>query len=253
MSIETHWTTEVVRLTVFRFPGVDIANAGWWSDVAGGEPEDVVSKPRTGIYRAEGSFGNGQLVLNIDATRIDWLYAIRQSQEPGDDNLFPALGDYREQHDLFSGAIVPWLAACPPSIRVAYGTNLLEMVEDKSRGYRRLSEFLHSVKLDTENSSDFSYQINRPRPSQVIPELAINRVSKWSVMRRSIGQLTINPATGVARGMAAPPYIVDACRLELDVNTDASRINELPHGELPLLFDELQRLANEIASTGDVP
>lgn len=253
MPIEAHWTTELLRLTVFRFPGVDIASERWWSDVAGGEPDNVVSKPRTGIYRADGPFGSGQLVLSIDPTRIDWLYAVRQSEESGGEDLFPALGEYREQHKLFSRAVLPWLVACPPLTRVAYGTVLLELVNDKSAGYRRLGEFLQNVRLDPDNSSDFSYQINRPRPSQAVQGLTINRLSKWSVMRRSIGQLTVNPATGLALGMAAPPYIADACRLELDVNTDASTTEELPHGELPSIFDELQRLANEIASIGDVP
>ena len=61
-------------------------------------------------------------------------------------------------------------------------------------GYRELGRFLPAVRLD-EDSSDFSYQINRPRRSTVIPELSVNRLSKWSVGKF---QAFVASETGIA-------------------------------------------------------
>jgi hypothetical protein len=44
-----------------------------------------------------------------------------------------------------------------------------------------------------------------------------------------------------------------ATRLELDISTDAEKLDPVPGKQLPVLFDELVGLGLEISVEGDVP
>jgi hypothetical protein len=125
---------------------------------------------------------------------------------------------------------------------------LLRPVEDEKAGYRQLSTFL-PFELDPD-SSDFSYQINRPRPSQALDDLEINRLCKWSVARIRSLRLTLGSGSPIAEAVD----VLTACRLEFDVNTSPKWGQKpLPSEALPALLDELHHLGQEIATEGDKP
>jgi len=130
-----------------------------------------------------------------------------------------------------------WLAGCPPLQRLAFGAVLTRPVDDLLTGYRQISDYLPFVQLDPESSSDFSYQINRPRNSTVISGLRINRFSRWSVAR--VFASTFDTQIG--------------CRVELDINTAQEFQGELPQEKLPVIIQELVDLGKEIAENGDIP
>jgi hypothetical protein len=124
----------------------------------------------------------------------------------------------------------------------------MQPIADPVAGNRLLSQYLHDVKIDIEGSTDLFYQINRRRCSTSdVPDLFVNRLSKWSLS-----------TTGLLSLGGAPEEITIqarqfACRLELDINTVAEFPEELPHSRLSDLFDEFVRLSNEIAQEGDIP
>lgn len=176
------WQAETMRLTAFPGPAARIAEPTWWADLVGEPPEAKISRPRKGGQQEEGIFEGRKLVLVVEPSRIDWLLipADHQDGEMGD---IPTIGSFPEALDAFSQLMLRWFAlgTCPPVRRLAFGAILLQPVEDRQTGYRQISAYLPSVRLDPEGSSDFSYQINRPRDSTSgISGLRINRLSKWS-------------------------------------------------------------------------
>jgi hypothetical protein len=246
------WETQTLRLTAFPSPSAQIIRPTWWRDLMGNEPESSISQPRKGGLQEEGTYENGKLVLVFEPTRIDWLYT------PMDDEKQQAKGflTISPLHDALS-TFIPlmnrWfeLETCPSVQRLALGTVVLQPVQDLRTGYQQLMQYLNSVQLDVDNSSDFLFQINRRRDSTVVPGLRINRLSRWSVasMQRQIISMPI--ASVPTRHEVSPLYF--ACRLELDINTVPEFQDEFDRGRLPSILRELADLGLEIANRGDIP
>jgi hypothetical protein len=137
-----------------------------------------------------------------------------------------------------------------PSIaRLAFGAIVLCPVEDHQTGYQRLNQYV-PVELDPVASSDFIYQINRRRDSNTgIPELVINRLSRWSVAHGTLTNFALGPTGPIAT--SGPTYF--ACRLQLDINTVPGSSTILPGQQIPRIFYELVELGEEIIEKGDIP
>lgn len=246
-----NWQAESLRLTAFVTPSAQVKGEDWWTRIAGTQPETRTAKPALGQMVDAGIFEGNSLTLSIQPGRIDWFLSPDQSKVEDSAVEIRSIGSFREVVGTFLSAMLKWLELCPPIIRLAYGAILLEPVENKEVGYRRLSEYLPSVRVDAEASADFSYQINRPRKSQVkIDGLQINRLSKWSVTSLHSVTLAVGPKLIHQYRSAAQTM---ACRLELDINTPAEIQDELPHDKLGDIFRELTNMGSEIANRGDIP
>lgn len=247
----TAWQAEILRLTAFPGPSARIVEPTWWADLAGEPPEAKSSRPRKGVQQEEGVFEGRKLVLVVEPTRIDWLFTPFDPQEREFD-VVPTIGSFPESLDAFSQLMLRWfeLGTCPSVQRLAFGAILLQPVEDRQTGYQQISAYLSSVRLDPEGSSDFSYQINRPRDSTSgIPGLRINRLSKWSVAAWKTGQFSVRP-TAVQHFLGQAYF---ACRLEMDINTVPDFQDELSREQLPQVFQGLVDLGREIVKEGDIP
>lgn len=243
------WQAINLRLTAFPSPAAQFAEPTWWSDLIGNAPEKRISKPKRLEQQEEGPFEGGNLILSVQPSRIDWVLTTLKEQERGQE--LSVIGSFPVALDKYLKLVVSWLSSrmCPPLERLAFGAILLQPVEDRTTGYRQLSTYVHSVDLDPEGTSDFFYQINRPRESRSgIPGLRINRLSKWSRAGLQDIEVTLAP---VPRQTAGPVRF--ACHLELDINTAHEFRNELPQEQLSQIFQELVDLGKEIASKGDIP
>lgn len=180
---------------------------------------------------------------------MDWLYtADLRKIETG----LPTVGSFPDAVSKFQQLMYRWLSECPPITRLAFGTILLQSVGSRIEGYERIAKHLPFVKLDGENSSEFAYQINRPRASNNINALQINRLSKWSVMAMQHIRFEILVGQGTVAQQAPLGEGKSACRLELDINTSPAFSGELPKEWVLPIFDELIALGKEIAERGDV-
>lgn len=248
----TVWQSELLRLTVFPSPSNAKVNSSWWSELLGQAPDTEVSRPRLGTTRVEGPFGNGKLVLDIKPTRIDWLF-VPINLEDDEVGEFPTIGLFDKALPLFSELMNRWfgLESCPVVQRLAFGAVLVQPVSDRKVGYQRIAQYLSSVQLDTDNSHDFAYQINRPRLSQssIAANLRVNRLMKWSVVALSVKQVSMDGESLIVQ--AEKPAF--ACRLELDINTTQDFSGEITRYQMPQLFEELLSLGQEIAANGDIP
>ena len=206
-------------------------------------------RQRTGEHISQGTYANGKLILTIHPLRVEWRYIPSEDTSVLQGEI-PVLGPFLEQADMFHKLSNQWFQSknCPPLVRLAFGAEMVLPVDNHVEGYHLLSSYL-PFEVDGVNSSDFRYQINRRRDSKMgIPDLKINRLSKWSILRvqAQIG----SPAAPTAVRQLPDLY---ACNLELDINTTPDFDGELQPDDCSRIFNELIELGKEIAQEGDIP
>ena len=254
MSEVTEWQLQSARVTTFFLGGENPDPSGFWDRVVGTDPDEEHKRASSGQFQQIGIFEEWQLQLSTQPGRLDWSIGIpvqsKDSQE--------ILNASRSGRPLDSAFTVvsdlggKWVEICPATSRLALGAVLVQPVENRRSGYARLSKYLPGVEIDAEHSSDFNYQINRPRQSNILPDLTLNRLTKWGVILAGILRVAVTPGdrnlstTGTEHGLSA-------MRLELDISTAGNRTEQLPHSDLPSLLHELIDLGKEIAASGDVP
>lgn len=248
------WKVENLRLTAFYPSGAKIDPSTWWTDLIGYPPEKVLSRPKMGHLQQDGVFEGKRLVLQVQPERVDWnLRPPVLSPEEEESDILPIVGSLPDVLNSFLDLMFRWLQIQPPITRLAFGAILLQPVQDLRAGYITIGEYLPYVKVDPDRSSEFSYQINRPRDcTSGIEGLRINRLTRWSVAKFGFGSIGIS----LGRELAASVGVTQerfACRLELDINTSPDFRGELPQERLPGLFQELVELGQEIAAKGDIP
>jgi len=172
----------------------------------------------------------------------------------GEDEVaeIPSIGPLGEASESFLLAMSKWseLEGCPLARRLAFGAILNQAVPSKEEGYRLIEHYLPNVDLDPVGSSDFYYQINRPRDSTTgISGLRINRLARWSILLQLRKVISFGPQ-GLSQASEPARH---AARVELDINTGQDFGGTISREQLRLVLNELVSLAREIASRGDVP
>jgi hypothetical protein len=240
------WGVEKIRLTTFH---ASFAKAeGWWESMTNQEPDSRVSK-KGGDQAEIGPWEGLVLALTTQAQagRIDWL-----ASEPVGETINPP--SLTERLPAFSDLAKRWLVnerLPQPTNRMAFGLIVHLPVANLEEGYRRLSDYL-PFDIDRATSSDFLYQLNRPRDSTTLPGVRINRLTKWSVGLFFLQAVRLS-GSGVSVSNDRGPERC-GCRLELDINTVFNEETpSLPHDSLQALFGEMVALSQEIISEGDIP
>ena len=248
--ISQKWKVQTLRLTGFP---TDIVKQPeqeqWWFALTGEYPANRLQNPRQATLQEDGPFKSGNLIVKIEPLRVDCLYTIDAKAQVESDEI-PAIGSFEDAIKDFSSIVsqLLQLSSFPLLRRLAFGSILIEPVSNRKEGYDRLAKFL-TFPIDSENSSDFFYQINRPRLSDLItPKISINRLSKWSVAGLEIVALQIKPDL-----KAFPPTNLRyAVRLEVDINTSQEFEGSLDKEKRIILFQQLLDYGVEISEKGDV-
>jgi hypothetical protein len=242
--------TENLRLSVFFAPGHErVVDPHWWTELTGVDPETRTSQPGRGILQEAGAVGERYgLILNNQPGRADWLLVAKQ--EEGVPPTIKWAGPLSETLAFFCGLMNKWLTTAPPISRLAFGAAVHIPTESREEAYQKLIEYLPRIWIDPAGSTDFFYQINRPRNSLVVDGLRIHRLSKWaSAIQASIqlpiGQLAATQTAIVQKGPIS-------CRIEVDINTDPEFVRPFSGAESGPIFEELTRLGAEIISEGDI-
>ncbi|GAH39730.1 unnamed protein product, partial [marine sediment metagenome] len=183
-----------------------------------------------------------------DPFRINWnLSPSKEHQQKT--ASFPTLGSLFETKDQFIKMMNDWLSsdAVPETNRIAIGSVSIIVKNNRASAYKQLSDLLHHVTIDIDNSTDFFYQINRPIQSTVEPDLMINRLSKWNAVHIMGLGLLLGEKPEVIPGNRG--YV--ATRLELDINTHQSNKRIFSKEEMIPLLQELSKLGDQISTEGD--
>ncbi|MGP8330361.1 MAG: hypothetical protein ACT6FF_08610 [Methanosarcinaceae archaeon] len=242
----TTWNAEHLRLTVFPIATASFNAQLWWDDSIKMEPDTINSQPKQGTTIISGRHDLGLLELNVGIDRTHFLLKPIFENEIsviGED----IVGEFQLTLKTFSNFVKSLLTSkyCPALSRLAFGTVLRDPVDSIEQGYETLDKLLPTINLDPPNMTDFLYQINRPTVSSLdIPNLEINRLTKWSVMRGVSGILS--PAGHF------PNESFFAIRLELDINTGGNYTNQLPQDKLEEIYNELIAFSLGISINGDI-
>src|SRR5713226_727488 len=231
-----NWRAESLRVTLFAQAGAELPANDWWLAVVGEPPESKTERLRESLRTMEGHLGKAKLILNVLANRVDWIIGF----DPNLDQELtesPNIGSYPDVLESFRSKIFPWLKSAPTVTRLAWGAILTQPIANRVAGYRKLQEYLPSLKLDPENSSELLYQINRPRRSKVVEGLVVNRLQKWSVLAFHTLQFQVGATQ--AQIQRRLDQVLSGCRVELDINTAEDRTEALPKERVSDLSQEL--------------
>lgn len=234
------WQVGDLRLTAFPSPHAPVEARGRgkrWEALVGKRPETAISRNFDTEVDESGPFVPGVRLAHRRSLRvIEWMLA----------PLNPEAFSVMDSQVLvsFKELMCRWLTDCPPLQRLAFGAALYLAVKDRREAYDRLEGFLHLGLKYSNDEGDFLYQYNRRRRSQRVPEVMINRLSKWTWV--PLGEVRLGDGKLVFPAESA-------CLLELDINTAPEFQGMLPHDRYVALFEEMISLAAEIAARGDVP
>lgn len=237
-----HWPlVNSLRFSAFFSISVPIENK-WWEEVTECSPDSTTTHLKSGVQITEGQFKDenieGKLILMVHPTRIDW-------------QLFPlnniTIGEMEDSLNSFLALIRRWITISPPVQRIAFGALLNTPLKSKKEICEWIAFYLPKIDLD-EESSEFAFQINRPRISTRISDLYINRLSKWRVDTSFVVDL-LN-STQFLEPQHPEPQL--SAKLELDISTVPSGSIKFSSEEYSKVFEELVELGKEIVIKGDI-
>ena len=91
--------------------------------------------------------------------------------------------------------------------RLALGVVLTHQQDERLEGYERLRRYLaHTLILDPARTRELLLQINWPTESNVLPQLTVNRLSKWTVL----GVKSVELRTRWSESSRPPSMVDDA-------------------------------------------
>lgn len=245
MSVD--WQVETLRITVFPEHNASTSPSTLWDQFVGKEA-DSVQFERNKLDARQRQDGNRIVALVKQEEQIGWQFPIVPEGGIGQIRL-PTWGSVKDEVDAVLKWSRNWLQCSDilPVRRLAFGAALLLPTLDETTAYKRLQQLF--PRIDPENVSDFSYQINRRRPSEAVAGLQMNRLSRWNIatLERNVSSLDPIAETG-----DKPLERLYAVRVELDINTVPTSGYALPSDSLVAAFEELVEMGLEIARDGDV-
>lgn len=249
-SDDDQWEVAYLRATAF-VPDLsvdDVVENALWEKVIGEKPKEEHINYQKGLREEKGSLDDDILSMASQRGRVDCAL----ESTGGESARVPELPTIGSMSDAtlkpFMEVIKKLLSACSPTNRLAFGAILVMRATDASAGYTKIQPYLHSIQMNPQETSDFFYQINRPRKSKICPDIRINRLSRWSMSLLGTLGVTVDPVESKATTSIQRRH---ACRLELDINTAVLNYT-LTSDNAYAVFQELVTCGDEISSKGDV-
>ena len=239
-DLSVDWHVQHLRFSVFLPQPAQPEPVGFWANVVGQDADDTHIKG-TGSQRVvtqQGPFRDARMRAEVRIDRVDWF--LGPSLPPTSDDM-PVAGPYDGLIDPFLACMRVWLDAAGLVVhRMAFGAQLSLRQGNRSEALTVLADLLATVEMDTRNTWDFEYTVNRRRTASVMAGLMINRVAKWSLGRQVSGAVELAFNGSPPRMQTATAYLPV---LTLDANTIPEH-----HGPLERLGE---LLAEDDLNTGD--
>lgn len=238
------WQTEHLRLTVFTSVQLErSAIDGLWSTLANAEPDQVVDQPKlqTSVRVANVQLEGRDISFQLASSplRLDITWSPGMSTEL----RFPVIAaDMNSAFPALETAASQLFSQVGDVVRVAVGGAFVLNAVTRENAYEGLAQRLPIEGLSAATCSDLLYQINRPSHSTVIPQLQINRLSKWSAVKLSMVSIP-----GATVGTAPD---LNAIRVEVDINTSPENQQSLT-AQGTALVSELIAQAIQRVEQGD--
>lgn len=235
-SLGNKWKIDHLRFTAF----CDRAQpAGWWSKLAGSEPESTSVRRAAGETVEDGPWRE-QFALRIQTqlNRFHLVLLPRTERMPLEPEAF--FDDPDSALAEWSALVSRWMETTESSIhRIAYGVHGTRQASGHAEAYARLQEELPFLTLDLSRARDFTFQINVPnRVGDTATE--INRIAKWLALRAQ--SIPSSPGPMVAEAFFN--------RLELDISTSADSSEAIDREQLPTIFKSLLSNGHQLMTEG---
>ena len=244
-----NWQVESLRCSVFPTDTTSESGETIWQSLVGSSPDIEQRYSQRQITTVEGAWKLARLRLDIQRAQMDWR-AIVDVRKATDELL--SIGTYGDVKSDFQPLMQRWLRSdCPCANRIAFGAILLLPQESMVAAFKMLDTLLPAVKVDSNNTLDFIYRINRRRnSSSSVQDLQINRISNWSVVEIVNAHVEM-PGQGNSPSPMQIQSSMHLCRLELDINSVPEHSFEFDNKQMESIFEELAELGTEIAIKGD--
>ncbi len=237
------WRVQQLRLSIFPVNPIDMDEGSYWERLVGEKPDQHHHRRQPYQVFEGGPFGDGYLVAEADSNRVHWRMLPKPESDSAGSEI---IGFYAEQQERFSKIMLRWLENSPLLQRIGFGGVLVLDANDLPDACSKLARLLPAVSIDTENTRDFMYGINRRIKSrQEIPELELNRLAKWSV------EQLFEVSDPSDRSTWQPSKTLTFCKFEFDINTVRDFTGEMPNKLVTNIFKELVQRANELIVYGD--
>jgi hypothetical protein len=239
------WVVETLRVSLFSTDTVLLTDADWKKIT--GEDEAEIQQKVAGRRTMAGSYLDSRLSVSAVGSRVDCVLTPMPLTEPPEEDYVPSVGAWPAVCHDFVKVTSNWVGNFrAPVVRMAFGATLLGRCADHQDAYKILIGLLKTVHGDPERMRELIFRVNWPVNSTSVNDLALNRLTQWSVLEMHT-QLMI-PMTAQSVIDAAAFFI----RLELDHNTDAKRTASFDQNCLVPIYNELVQLALENAEKGEV-
>ncbi len=248
------WNAEQLRCTIFPSESPlsrDLKQL--WIGLTGEKHDEYFERPdqhQIGKRREGYQF---TITSHIDRVHFYFTPLEHSDSQESPDPGFNFIGEYTKMLPIFIQAVAPWLRLehFGAILRVAVGAILLYPVESRIEGYKHLARLLPSYTFNFDNTRDFSYQVNRRLDTEIGGTSSyINRISRWSVMRKqTIGIVLSDAGESLKQALSPNEY---ACRVFLDISTPRDPTITLESSEVPDIIESFHNLGTEIAEKGDI-
>lgn len=240
------WDIDSLRVSIFHATPSSLIKPSLWKEVTGTSPESVNDRPKEGRIIATGGEDGNQFILIIQDQRLDWQIRPVPPTRSSPGTLLMLAG-VEKTIPLLRKAVRRSAKKIPQVHRLAFAPIFIKKSPSQMEGLQALSSYLPGLNPNSLKGSDFIYQINKPRSSNVVPYLQINRLAKWETQEFVQSTLSIN----LAKAPQVTTTPTPARLLRLDIN-NVPWDKGLPGKRMLELFDELVMLACELATKGDV-
>lgn len=240
------WETRQIRLSTFVRSVLPADQRPSVEEIFGLDPEaTIVEGPNKDLTQMT-SFGVGKLTLKVHLNRIDWLWESEANNEG-----FQSLGAVDEALQAFLPELQKWTQELQvPIARVALGGLWGIPVEGKEEGYSKLQEYLPTVQIDGQASSEFMYQINRWAFEELMGQRErFNRIAKWGVRTLTHAPIELTESGMVVNTTGTNTLSEVSC--ELDLSSPATLNREIDEKTAANLADVFRGFAIQILESGD--
>lgn len=229
LSSPLRWHADVVRVTLFGPTFVQRGVEEAFQALTGVQADSFARDRASGEAKAIGVWKDGTLTVSAGVQRMDFLYGPKGTQSLE----YELLSDGEAALEELCALIGSWVKSChDPITRVAVGGRFLYPTESALAGYELLRDKLKIVKIDTARFRDFILRLNVATNS-ALDGLKLNRLTTWNTI--FVRLALFNPA-----GNQQPTPDKHYCVCELDMNTDAERVEALGIERVVSVIEELR-------------
>lgn len=185
-----------------------------------------------GIYQDISNFDSFDILLYQENERID-LHILPKANLHLDkldeficiDDLINVENDIKEIYSSFLNNTSNFIEG--KITRLAMGSSVLSLDSSKERAYKKLSDFVKILRVDSKKDSEVILNINRVYD---LESFNINCISKWSVIRKVIRNIENNTLIDIPNKFAI--------KLEVDINTEIkTQLSDIKNYDSHKIFD----------------